>query len=163
MTITEQYRECLKDIPIGTKLTRSQIIDMLHTKYGTNETSIIPSDHCYNMTNKGLRGSNRDNNFFLNVGNGEYEYVGEHFTGMAISDIIQLYKQDFERVDSEERYMDIAVDPNGYITDVSRLEAIALPGPHASYDEGRLYPITEQDYVTTVDVIFQDDITFEDR
>ena len=59
-------------------------------------------------------------------------------------------------------YMDIAVDQNGYITDVSRLEAIVLPGPHASYNEGRLYPITEQDYTTTVDVIFDDDIRFED-
>ncbi len=59
-------------------------------------------------------------------------------------------------------YMDIAVDSNGYITDVSRLEAIMLPGPHASYDEGRLYPIKVEDYATTVDVIFQDDITFDD-
>ena len=104
MTIVEQFRECFKDTPIGTRFTRKQIIDMLHDKYGTNETSIIPSDHCYNMTNKGLRGSNRENNFFLNVGEGEYEYVGEHFTGMAISDVIQLYKQDFERINSEERY-----------------------------------------------------------
>ena len=104
MTIVEQFRECFKDIPIGTRFTRKQIIDMLHEKYGTNETSIIPSDHCYNMTNKGLRGANRENNFFLNVGEGEYEYVGEHFTGMAISDVILLYKQDFKRIDSEERY-----------------------------------------------------------
>lgn len=104
MTIVEQFRECFKDVPVGTKFTRKQIIDMLHEKYGTNETSIIPSDHCYNMTNKGLRGSNRDNNFFLNIGEGEYEYVGEHFTGMSIPDVIQLYKQDFERVDQEERY-----------------------------------------------------------
>ena len=59
-------------------------------------------------------------------------------------------------------YMDIAVDQNGYITDVSRLEAIALPNPHAAYNEGVLYPVTELDYVTTVDVIFQDDIRFEE-
>ncbi len=60
-------------------------------------------------------------------------------------------------------YMDIAVDQQGIITDVSRLEAIMLPGPHSGYNEGRLYPITDEDYVTTVDVIFQDDITFEDK
>ena len=104
VTIVEQYRECFKDVPVGTKFTRKQIIDMMHEKFGTNETSIIPSDHSYNMTNKGLRGANRENNFFLNVGDGEYEYVGEHFTGMAISDVIQLYKLDFERVNREERY-----------------------------------------------------------
>ncbi len=59
-------------------------------------------------------------------------------------------------------YMDIAIDQDGYITDISRLEAIMLPGPHSSYEEGLLYPVTEQDYETTVDVIFQDDIQFED-
>ena len=104
MTIVEQFRECFKDTPIGTRFTRKQIIGMLHEQFGTNETSVIPSDHCYNMTNKGLRGSKRNKNFFLNVGEGEYEYVGEHFTGMAISDVIQLYKQRFERIDSQERY-----------------------------------------------------------
>lgn len=109
MTIVEQFRECFKDVPVGTRFTRKQIIDMLHERFGTNETSIIPSDHSYNMTNKGIRGSNRDNNFFLNVGDGEYEYVGEHFTGMAIPDVIQLYKQDFERINREERYKWVAV------------------------------------------------------
>ena len=58
--------------------------------------------------------------------------------------------------------MDIAVDQRGNITDVSRLEAIMLPGPHSGYDEGRLYPITDEDYATTVDVIFQDDIVLVD-
>ncbi len=109
MTINEQIRECFKDVAIGTRFSRKQIIEMLHEKYGTNETSVMPSDHCYNMTNKGLRGSNRVNNFFLNVGEGEYEYVGPHFTGMAISDVIQMYKKEFARVDSQERYKWIAI------------------------------------------------------
>ncbi len=69
---------------------------------------------------------------------------------------IDIYGRDFIHY-----YMDIAVDQRGIITDVSRLEAIMLPGPHYSYDEGCLYPIKEEDYSTTVDVIFQDDITFE--
>ncbi len=109
MTIVEQFRECFKDVPVGTRFTRKEIIDKIHAQFGTNETSIIPSDHSYNMTNKGIRGSNRENNFFLNVGDGEYEYVGEHFTGMPISDVIQLYKKDFERVNSEERYKWLAI------------------------------------------------------
>ena len=104
MTIVEQFRECFKDVPIGTRFTRKQIIDMLHDRFGTNETSIIPSDHSYNMTNKGLRGSNRDNNFFLNVGDGEYEYVGENFTGVALSEVIEEYKKNFTWLDNDERY-----------------------------------------------------------
>ena len=109
MTIIEQIRECFKDVPIGTRFTRQQIVDMLHEKYGTNKTSIIPSDHCYNMTNKGLRGSSRDNNFFLNVGEGEYEYVGDHFTGMALSELIDKYKQNFTWLNEDERYKWVAI------------------------------------------------------
>lgn len=109
MTIVEQFRECFKDVPVGTRFTRQQIIDMLHEKYGTNETSIIPSDHSYNMTNKGIRGSDRGNNFFLNVGNGEYEYVGDHFTGMALSDVIEKYKQNFVWLNNDERYKWVAI------------------------------------------------------
>ena len=109
MTIVEQFRECFKDVPVGTRFTRQQIIDKLRDKYGTNETSIIPSDHSYNMTNKGLRGANRENNFFLNVGEGEYEYVGENFTGMAFSDVIEKYKQNFSWLNNDERYKWVAV------------------------------------------------------
>ena len=104
MKLVEQYRECFKDYPIGTKFTRKEIIDMVNQRFGTNPSSILPSDHCYNMTNKGKRGAARDNNFFLNIGDGEYEYVGEHYIGVAIADIIRDYKVDFERVDREERY-----------------------------------------------------------
>lgn len=60
MTIVEQFRECFKDIPIGTRFTRKQIIDILHGKYGTNEATVISSDNCYNMTNKGLGESIKD-------------------------------------------------------------------------------------------------------
>ena len=36
MTIVEQFRDCFKDVPIGTKFSRKQIIEMMHEKYGTN-------------------------------------------------------------------------------------------------------------------------------
>ncbi len=87
-------------------------------------------------------------------------YIGRKVKG--IRDEIRRIDIDMYRFDFIHYYMDIAVDQQGIITEVSRLEAIMLPGPHSSYDEGRLYPITDEDYNTTVDVIFQDDITFED-
>ena len=94
-----------------------------------------------------------------------YQEMRERYIGRKVKGVcdeikridIDMYGRNFIHY-----YMDIAVDRRGIITDVSRLEAIMLPGPHSSYDEGRLYPITDDDYVTTVDVIFQDDISFED-
>ncbi len=35
-------------------MTRQEIIEMIRGKYETKESSIIPSDYCYNMTNKGI-------------------------------------------------------------------------------------------------------------
>ena len=100
--IVDQYRQCFKDVPIGTKLSRQEIIDRIHAAFGTNESSIIPSDYCYNMTNKGkLDGSP---NFFLNVGTGLYEYVGESYVGIGIAEVIEAYKADFARIDEDERY-----------------------------------------------------------
>ena len=97
--------------------------------------------------------------------NSAYLEMKERYIGRKVKGV----RNEVKRIDIDmyghafiHYYMDIAVDQDGYITDVSRLEAIMLPGPHASYDEGILYPITNQDYVTTVDVIFQDDITFDD-
>ena len=109
MTIVEQYREAFKDLPIGTRLTRKEIIDTLVDKYGTNPVSIVPSDYCYNMTNKGIRGKSEDNNFFLNVGEGLYEYVGENWIGTAIEEVIEQYKKNFTQQDQWERYKWIAV------------------------------------------------------
>lgn len=97
--------------------------------------------------------------------NSAYLKMKERYIGRKVKGVSNQVKRiDIDMFGREfvHYYMDIAVDQSGVITDVSRLEAIMLPGPHASYDEGRLYPITESDYETTVDVIFEDDITFVD-
>jgi hypothetical protein len=40
---------------IGAKLTRKQVIDMVEAAYhGTNRSSVIPSDYCYNIVNNGI-------------------------------------------------------------------------------------------------------------
>lgn len=100
--IVEQFRECLKDTPIGTRLKRQEIIELINSRYGTKASSIIPSDYCYNMTNKGIPENHVS--FFLNAGTGLYEYVGENYTLPTIEGVIAAYKADFERVDDDERY-----------------------------------------------------------
>ncbi len=106
MTVIEQVRECFKDCKIGTEFTRQEIIDRVCEKYGTNPTSVIPSDYCYNMTNKGKQASSVLNSFkiFNNIGNGIYQYVGENFMKVKIQEVIEAYKNDFERINQEEIY-----------------------------------------------------------
>lgn len=102
MRIIDQLRDCLLDVAIGTKMKRQEIISLVVNRFGTNPNSIIPSDYCYNMTNKGI--SPDHISFFLNVGTGLYEYVGENYKATTIADVIAAYKKDFARVDDQERY-----------------------------------------------------------
>ena len=39
--IVEQFRECLKDISIGTRMKRQDIIELISSRYGTKASSII--------------------------------------------------------------------------------------------------------------------------
>lgn len=106
MTIIDQVRESFKDCRIGTEFTRQDIIDTICEKYGTNPTSVIPSDYCYNMTNKGKQASNVLNDFkiFVNIGSGLYKYVGENNMTEKIKSVIEAYKSNFEQINHEEIY-----------------------------------------------------------
>ena len=106
MKIVEQIRECMKDVPLGTHLKRQEIIDRVVERFQANPASIIPSDYCYNMTNKGKTGTV---NFFMNAGTGEYEYVGENYVGMGISDVVAQCKKDFAKIWADENYKWFAV------------------------------------------------------
>lgn len=101
LKIVGQIRACMKDVPLGTHLKRQQIIDLVVNRFNANPASIIPSDYCYNTTNKGKTGSV---NFFLNVATDEYEYVGENYVGMGISDVVALCKKDYMNIWEGEKY-----------------------------------------------------------
>ncbi len=101
LRIVGQIRACMKDVPLGTHLKRQQIIDLVVNRFNANPASIIPSDYCYNTTNKGKTGSV---NFFLNVSTDEYEYVGENYVGMGISDVVALCKKDYMNIWEGEKY-----------------------------------------------------------
>ena len=58
----------------GKQFRRREIIDLVLKKYpGTNATSVIPSDYCYNMRNEG---SNPDFRVFQFISRGQYKYLG---------------------------------------------------------------------------------------
>ena len=98
--IVDQFRDCLKETPLGTKLKRQEIIELIQAKYDTKASSIIPSDYCFNMTNKGIPSDHVS--FFINVGTGLYEYVGEDYSMPTIESIIAAYKKDFPARDEQE-------------------------------------------------------------
>jgi len=76
----DRIREAFKNTPLKTHLTTGEIKHKLKTA-GMEEGSIIPSDYCYNRTNKNF-GCNKDGAAFCifeYVRRGEYQYLGEYY------------------------------------------------------------------------------------
>ena len=54
MTIIEEIIDTFKDVALGTEYSYEEIVQKVHTKFGRNPRSIIPSDYCYNRLNYGI-------------------------------------------------------------------------------------------------------------
>lgn len=80
-------RNAFRDTPLQTCFTKEEIKNKLLAE-GMEEGSILPSDYCYNRTNKDKDRSDylRTFNIFIYVDSGQYEYLGEnyHYTGPVI-------------------------------------------------------------------------------
>jgi hypothetical protein len=81
MTIIEKVRDTFAGCEQGAIFTRSKIINMVKTKHGINEGSIIPSDYCYNMQNVGklADASLEKFNIYEWISRGQYRYLGENY------------------------------------------------------------------------------------
>ncbi len=79
MTVLDEVRETFKNVEIGTEFSTAEIKKMVNEKFNRTEGSVIPSDYCYTMTNKGKVGSLVDFNIFIQVKHGIYKYVGENY------------------------------------------------------------------------------------
>jgi hypothetical protein len=81
LTIYEQLLATLSD-RVGTLLTGADIRRLVVAAFGTNPTSVIPSDYCYNRLNLGVPDPKP---LFLRVGAGEYQFVGPAYpyTGLV--------------------------------------------------------------------------------
>ncbi|MHC1730662.1 MAG: hypothetical protein AB9888_01320 [Bacteroidales bacterium] len=82
MTIYQQIKDLLKD-EVGSDVRSSDVKSRLFEKYGTNQSSIILSDYCYNRINDGIA---FDKHIFQYLSPGKYKYLGENysFTGLII-------------------------------------------------------------------------------
>lgn len=60
----------------GKLVYRSNVVEAIHQKYGTNRSSIILSDYCYNRYNNGI---SFKQHLFEYVTYSTYKYLGEHY------------------------------------------------------------------------------------
>lgn len=72
MTIYEQLIAACAPFT-GQLLTAAEIKRIVNEQYGTLESSIIPSDYCYNRINKG---TSSQKPIFEYIDNGYYRYLG---------------------------------------------------------------------------------------
>jgi hypothetical protein len=81
--IYERIKEALEG-KLGSVVSSSKVKELLKVKYGINESSVIPSDYCYNRINAGIK---FDKHIFEYIERGKYKYLGENYsyTGLIFS------------------------------------------------------------------------------
>jgi len=80
--IWDKVRKVFDISRFGVSLTRKQIIDMVEVTYpGTNRSSVIPSDYCYNIVNNGIAFKFHYFEYLRDAPRGEpqYKVLGENF------------------------------------------------------------------------------------
>ena len=77
-TVTSEFVEEFAETPIGTVLTSNDIVSRIHTRYGRNKNSIIPSDYCYNRLNNGIKYETHIHLFEF-LGENKYKYLGPDY------------------------------------------------------------------------------------
>lgn len=82
MTIDEQMRtvvtEIVSEYGARYKISLKELYELLAARFGTNNGSVIPSDYCYNRTNKGIE-FHKKPRLFNFLGDGMYECLGENY------------------------------------------------------------------------------------
>lgn len=81
MTIADKMISAVNEIilekGIGYITTRQELLTLLHTKYAVTQSSIIPSDYCYNRINDGIQLSWPT--LFEHIESGRYRCLGENY------------------------------------------------------------------------------------
>lgn len=82
MTINEQMKtvvdEIISEYGLHHKISLKELYELLGARFGTNSGSVIPSDYCYNRTNKGIEFLKKPR-LFAFLGDGMYECLGENY------------------------------------------------------------------------------------
>lgn len=76
--IIQEIEEFLSNIPIGYVFSTGWFKDELSEKYKRPRDSYIPSDYCYNRTNRGIQ-YEKQPHYFLYIERGKYQYKGKNY------------------------------------------------------------------------------------
>ena len=76
--VLNEVIQTFKDTPLNTVFSRSEIVDLVASKYGRNPTSIIPSDYCYNRLNNGIN-YEKYLHLFEYTDDKKYRYLGLNY------------------------------------------------------------------------------------
>lgn len=82
MPITEQMRtivnEIVSEYGANYKISLKEFYELLGARFNTNQSSIIPSDYCYDRVNKGIKFT-KNTRLLLFLGDGMYGCLGENY------------------------------------------------------------------------------------
>lgn len=82
MTIFDQLKEITDELisqnGMGCEINSGELKALISTHFGTNLSSIIPSDYCYNRVNKGIVFS-KHSRLFAYVDRGVYKCLGTDY------------------------------------------------------------------------------------
>ena len=78
MGIKEEIEQFLSSIPLNHEFSTRWFKAELSKQFKRSENCYIPSDYCYNRTNKGVN-YDRQTHYFLHIGRGKYQYVGKNY------------------------------------------------------------------------------------
>lgn len=87
-----EIEQFLSSMPLNHEFSRKWFKTELSKQFNRSEDSYIPSDYCYNRTNKGVK-YDRQPHYFLHIGRGKYRYVGKNY----------LYKGNIEQYPQNKR------------------------------------------------------------
>lgn len=76
--IIKEIEEFLLDVPMDYVFSTSWLKNELSKKYKRSRDSYIPSDYCYNRTNKGIN-YDKQPHYFLYLERGKYQYKGKNY------------------------------------------------------------------------------------
>lgn len=76
--IKQEVEKFVSSMPKDYKFSTNWFRTELSKQYKRSADSYIPSDYCYNRTNKGIN-YDKQPHYFLCLGRGKYQYVGKDY------------------------------------------------------------------------------------
>ncbi len=78
MSVKEEIELFLSSMPLNHEFSTKWFKTELSKQFNRSQGCYIPSDYCYDRTNKGIN-YEKQPHYFLHIGRGKYRYVGKSY------------------------------------------------------------------------------------